>query len=138
MSGHKQSKRGKNDRSDALAGLQLQKRSTSKTHYLKVAGISAASGKLGAIISECGFAQIKAQHGEPEAFLGHIPEMCVGFMFTGIFSILLVPETKGRSLDEEELSKAKAKCGRTNENTVISTPPPLFLRLVQWAAAYTL
>ncbi|KIK56555.1 hypothetical protein GYMLUDRAFT_204732 [Collybiopsis luxurians FD-317 M1] len=93
-----------------------------------VHGISAASGKLGAIIAECGFAQIKAQHGESEAFLGHILEICAFFMLTGIFSTLLVPETKGRSLDEEELSKAKEKGGRTNENAAISTPPPLSLR----------
>lgn len=84
-------------------------------------GISAASGKLGAVVAQVGFARLKDIHGT-NAFVGH---MCVSihlswhlsiyllnffsslsleifafFMLTGIFSTLLIPETKGRTLEE--------------------------------------
>ena len=84
-------------------------------------GISAASGKLGAVIAQVGFARLKDIHG-PNAFVGHmyvfprfLPhtkrpltfeflsrslETFAFFMLTGFFSTLLIPETKGRSLEE--------------------------------------
>ncbi|KAG8900470.1 Inorganic phosphate transporter pho84 [Tulasnella sp. 403] len=62
-------------------------------------GISAASGKLGAIVAQVGFARLKDIHG-PGKFIKHILELFALFMLTGIFSTLLVPETKGKTLEE--------------------------------------
>jgi PHS family inorganic phosphate transporter-like MFS transporter len=62
-------------------------------------GISAASGKLGAIVAQVGFAQLK-DIGGTNKFVKHILEIFALFMLTGIFSTLLLPETKGRTLEE--------------------------------------
>ncbi|KAI0346286.1 phosphate transporter [Trametopsis cervina] len=62
-------------------------------------GISAASGKLGAVVAQVGFARLKDIHGTNK-FVGHILEIFAFFMLTGIFSTLLIPETKGLSLEE--------------------------------------
>ncbi|GJF00063.1 Inorganic phosphate transporter [Phanerochaete sordida] len=62
-------------------------------------GISAASGKLGAVIAQVGFARLKNIHGT-NAFIGHILEIFAFFMLTGIFSTLLIPETKQKTLEE--------------------------------------
>ncbi|KIY66419.1 inorganic phosphate transporter [Cylindrobasidium torrendii FP15055 ss-10] len=70
------------------------------TRYRSTAhGISAASGKLGAIVAQVGFARLKNIHGK-DKFLNHILEIFAFFMMTGIFSTLLLPETMGRSLEE--------------------------------------
>jgi PHS family inorganic phosphate transporter-like MFS transporter len=75
------------------------------TRYRSTAhGISAASGKLGAIVAQVGFAQLK-DIGGTNKFVKHILEIFAFFMLTGIFSTLLLPETKGKSL--EELSNEK-------------------------------
>jgi len=73
------------------------------TRYRSTAhGISAASGKLGAIIAQVGFARLIDIGGPTggNAFLKHILEIFAFFMLTGIFSTLLIPETKQRSLEE--------------------------------------
>lgn len=62
-------------------------------------GISAASGKLGAIIAQVGFARLKDRGGTNQ-WINHILEIFAAFMLTGIFSTLLLPETKHRSLEE--------------------------------------
>ncbi|KAJ7931382.1 major facilitator superfamily domain-containing protein [Mycena leptocephala] len=67
-------------------------------------GISAASGKLGAIVAQVGFSQL-INIGGPNAFVKHILQILAFFMLTGIFSTLLLPETKQQSL--EELSNEK-------------------------------
>ncbi|KIY66544.1 phosphate permease [Cylindrobasidium torrendii FP15055 ss-10] len=70
------------------------------TRYRSTAhGISAASGKLGAIVAQVGFAQLKDIGGTGK-FVKHILEIFALFMLTGIFSTLLIPETKGKSLEE--------------------------------------
>ncbi|KAJ8521095.1 hypothetical protein ONZ45_g2139 [Pleurotus djamor] len=70
------------------------------TRYRSTAhGISAASGKLGAIIAQVGFARLK-DIGGPNKFVKHILEIFALFMLTGIGSTLLIPETKGKSLEE--------------------------------------
>ncbi|KAG0692398.1 major facilitator superfamily domain-containing protein [Suillus ampliporus] len=61
-------------------------------------GISAATGKLGAVISQVGFAQL-INIGGPNQFVKHIMEIFAAFMLTGIFSTLLIPETKQRTLE---------------------------------------
>jgi len=62
-------------------------------------GISAASGKLGAIIAQVGFARLKDIGGKDQ-FIDHIFQIFAGFMFTGLMSTFLLPETKGKSLEE--------------------------------------
>ncbi|KAJ3877204.1 major facilitator superfamily domain-containing protein [Lentinula edodes] len=70
------------------------------TRYRSTAhGISAASGKLGAIVAQVGFTQLE-NIGGSNAFVGHILEIFALFMLTGIFSTLLLPESKGKSLEE--------------------------------------
>ncbi|KAG6894509.1 hypothetical protein C0992_005791 [Termitomyces sp. T32_za158] len=70
------------------------------TRYRSTAhGISAASGKLGAIVAQVGFAQLK-DIGGTNHFVKHILEIFAFFMLTGIFSTFLVPETKGLSLEK--------------------------------------
>jgi PHS family inorganic phosphate transporter-like MFS transporter len=65
-------------------------------------GISAASGKLGAIVAQVGFSRLKDIGGKPGkgAFVKHILEIFALFMLTGIFSTIILPETKGLSLEE--------------------------------------
>ncbi|KAG0144984.1 hypothetical protein CROQUDRAFT_94443 [Cronartium quercuum f. sp. fusiforme G11] len=62
-------------------------------------GISAASGKLGAIVAQVGFARLKDIGGKDQ-FIDHIFEIFAGFMFTGLLTSFLVPETKGKTLEE--------------------------------------
>jgi len=62
-------------------------------------GICAASGKLGAIVAQVGFAQLR-NIGGPNHFVKHILEIFALFMLTGIGSTLLLPETKGKTLEE--------------------------------------
>ncbi|KAG2035856.1 phosphate transporter [Suillus americanus] len=70
------------------------------TRYRSTAhGISAASGKLGAVIAQVGFAQL-VNIGGTGKFINHIMEIFAFFMLTGIFSTLLIPETKQRSLED--------------------------------------
>ncbi|KAF7312350.1 Inorganic phosphate transporter [Mycena indigotica] len=70
------------------------------TRYRSTAhGISAASGKLGAIVAQVGFSRLR-DIGGTDKFVKHILEIFAAFMLTGIFSTLLVPETKQLSLEE--------------------------------------
>jgi PHS family inorganic phosphate transporter-like MFS transporter len=70
------------------------------TRYRSTAhGISAASGKFGAVIAQVGFQRLR-NIGGSNKFIGHILEMFAFFMLTGIFSTLLLPETMGRTLED--------------------------------------
>jgi PHS family inorganic phosphate transporter-like MFS transporter len=70
------------------------------TRYRSTAhGISAASGKLGAIVAQVGFSKL-ANIGGTNVFVKHILEIFAFFMLTGVFSTLLLPETKGKTLEE--------------------------------------
>jgi PHS family inorganic phosphate transporter-like MFS transporter len=70
------------------------------TRYRSTAhGISAASGKLGAIVAQVGFARLK-DIGGTNKWVKHILELFAFFMMTGIFSTLLLPETKQKTLEE--------------------------------------
>jgi MFS transporter, PHS family, inorganic phosphate transporter len=51
-------------------------------------GITAAIGELGAVVAQVGFAHLKKTHGPNRIFV-----------FTGVFSTILLPETKGVSLE---------------------------------------
>jgi len=69
------------------------------TRYRSTAhGISAASGKLGAVVAQVAFQWLK-DIGGSNAFLNHILQIFAVFMLTGIFSTLLIPETNQRTLE---------------------------------------
>ncbi|GAB5590016.1 hypothetical protein Unana1_04916 [Umbelopsis nana] len=73
------------------------------TRYRSTAhGICAASGKVGAIVSQVAFGLLK-DIGGTNNWIDHLLEIFAFFMLTGIFSSLLIPETKGKSLEELSL-----------------------------------
>jgi len=62
-------------------------------------GISAASGKAGAILAAQGFSVLKDIGGK-NVFLPQLLGIFSAFMFAGLVSTFLIPETKGKSLEE--------------------------------------
>lgn len=62
-------------------------------------GIAAGSGKLGAIIAQVGFSQIK-DHGGPNKGIPTLLKIFALFMFIGLLVTFLIPETKGKTLEE--------------------------------------
>ncbi|KAJ5726850.1 phosphate:H+ symporter [Penicillium malachiteum] len=75
------------------------------TRYRSTAhGICAAAGKIGAIIAQCVFGPL-VNKGAPKGstnspWLNNVMKIFCLFMFCGIFTSLLIPETKRLSLDE--------------------------------------
>lgn len=74
------------------------------TRYRSTAhGISAACGKVGAIVAQTCIGTL-VNHGcspkEPNCFLPHVMQIFALFMLLGIFTSLLVPETKRKTLEE--------------------------------------
>jgi PHS family inorganic phosphate transporter-like MFS transporter len=67
-------------------------------------GISAASGKVGAIIAQCVFGPLITRGATPGStatpWLKHVMQIFALFMLCGIFTTLLIPETKRMSLEE--------------------------------------
>ncbi|KAL6249987.1 acid phosphatase pho5 [Rhinocladiella similis] len=67
-------------------------------------GLSAASGKVGAIIAQCVFGPLKTKghptKDNPTPWVNHIMEIFALFMLCGIFTTLLIPETKRKTLEE--------------------------------------
>ena len=70
-------------------------------------GISAASGKVGAIIAQVVFGPLRVRGAKKGAtgrgaspWLNHVMEIFALFMFCGIFTTLLIPETKRKTLEE--------------------------------------
>ncbi|KAF8121809.1 major facilitator superfamily domain-containing protein [Boletus edulis] len=93
------------------------------TRYRSTAhGISAASGKLGAVVAQLGFGQL-INIGGTNKFIQHIMEIFAFFMLTGIFSTLLIPETKQKTL--EDLSNENQET--TAESLAVSD-----WRIVEW------
>ncbi|RKP11047.1 phosphate:H+ symporter [Thamnocephalis sphaerospora] len=70
------------------------------TRYRSTAhGISAAMGKLGAIVAQVGFSQLKDIGGKGE----FVPELIIifaVFMFIGLLFTFFIPETAGKTLEE--------------------------------------
>lgn len=67
-------------------------------------GISAASGKVGAIIAQCVFGPLRSR-GAPAGstaspWLNHVMEIFALFMLCGAGTTLLIPETKRKTLEE--------------------------------------
>jgi PHS family inorganic phosphate transporter-like MFS transporter len=67
-------------------------------------GLSAASGKVGAIIAQVVIGPLrirgKPTTANPSPWLNHVLEIFALFMFLGIFTSLLIPETKRKTLEQ--------------------------------------
>jgi PHS family inorganic phosphate transporter-like MFS transporter len=70
-------------------------------------GISAASGKVGAIIAQVVFGPLRTRGAKPSAtgtaaspWLNHVMQIFALFMLCGVFTSLLIPETKRKTLEE--------------------------------------
>lgn len=66
-------------------------------------GISAASGKIGAIIAQVAIGTLRtrgATKENPNPWLNHVMEIYALFMLVGIFTTLLIPETKQITLEQ--------------------------------------
>ncbi|KAK5061560.1 acid phosphatase pho5 [Exophiala bonariae] len=67
-------------------------------------GLSAASGKVGAIIAQVVFGPLRtkghATTDNPSPWLNHVMQIFALFMLCGIFTTLLIPETKRKTLEE--------------------------------------
>ncbi|CCX32773.1 major facilitator superfamily domain-containing protein [Pyronema domesticum] len=66
-------------------------------------GISAASGKVGAIIAQVLIGPLRVRGKTPtndSPWLNHVMQIFAAFMFAGIFTTLLIPETKRKTLEE--------------------------------------
>lgn len=76
------------------------------TRYRSTAhGISAASGKIGAIIAQTALGTLidhncKKDHKKTNCWLPHVMQIFALFMLCGIFSSLLIPETKRKTLEQ--------------------------------------
>ncbi|KAF9210915.1 Inorganic phosphate transporter pho84 [Podila verticillata] len=77
-------------------------------------GIAAGSGKLGAIIAQVGFSALK-DRGGPNAFIPQLLQIFALFMFVGLLVTFLIPETKGKTL--EELSNEDAYVDQSQSNS---------------------
>jgi MFS transporter, PHS family, inorganic phosphate transporter len=67
-------------------------------------GISAASGKIGSIIAQTAIAPLRTRGAPPGSsdspWLNHVMEIYALFMLLGVFTTLLIPETKRKTLEE--------------------------------------
>jgi PHS family inorganic phosphate transporter-like MFS transporter len=68
-------------------------------------GISAASGKIGSIIAQGAISPLRTRGAKKGAanqnpWLNHVMQIFAAFMFAGIFTTLLIPETKRRTLED--------------------------------------
>ena len=67
-------------------------------------GISAASGKIGSIIAQVLIGPLRTRGAKPGSgdspWLNHVMQIYAAFMFAGIFTSLLVPETKRKTLEQ--------------------------------------
>jgi len=67
-------------------------------------GISAASGKVGAIIAQALIGPLRTRGAKPGSsdspWLNHVLQIFALFMFLGIFTTLLIPETKRKTLEQ--------------------------------------
>ncbi|CAO2658579.1 Nn.00g063020.m01.CDS01 [Neocucurbitaria sp. VM-36] len=66
-------------------------------------GISAGSGKIGSIIAQGAIAPLRTRGATAKSaspWLNHVMQIFSAFMFAGIFTTLLIPETKRRTLED--------------------------------------
>lgn len=93
-------------------------------------GISAATGKLGAIIAQCVFGPLVhrgAKKGSSDSpWLNHVMEIFGAFMFCGILTSLLIPETKRQTLESlsgENIAAPQSDAGQGGEEA-LDVPDP--------------
>ena len=82
-------------------------------------GIAAASGKAGAILAAHGFSILKDTWGIPTLLY-----VFSGFMFLGLLTTFMIPETKGKTLEELEnqfIFTANAKLEKTRDKPQINS-----------------
>ncbi|SCV03793.1 LANO_0G06282g1_1 [Lachancea nothofagi CBS 11611] len=95
-------------------------------------GISAASGKIGAIIAQTALGTLIdhncAKDGKAAGcWLPHVMEIFALFMFCGIFSTLLIPETKRKTLEQiceeyhDEIDSSKYASGQSGDSSHTET-----------------
>jgi len=67
-------------------------------------GISAAAGKVGAIIAQCLIGPLRTKGTvtatNTSPWLNHVMQIFAVFMFAGVFTTLLIPETKRKTLED--------------------------------------
>ncbi|KAG0041681.1 Inorganic phosphate transporter pho84, partial [Gryganskiella cystojenkinii] len=63
-------------------------------------GIAAGSGKLGAIAAQVGFSRLKDHGGVVNSWIPQLLQIFALFMFIGLLATFLIPETKGKTLEE--------------------------------------
>lgn len=66
-------------------------------------GISAASGKIGSIIAQVLIGPLRTRGATPtnkSPWLNHVMEIYALFMLCGVFTTLLIPETKRKTLEQ--------------------------------------
>jgi PHS family inorganic phosphate transporter-like MFS transporter len=68
-------------------------------------GISAGMGKIGSIIAQGAIAPLRTRghktgQADKSPWLNHVMQIFSAFMFAGIFTTLLIPETKRRTLED--------------------------------------
>lgn len=66
-------------------------------------GVSAASGKVGAIIAQVLIGPLRTRGATADnasPWLNHVMQIYALFMFLGIFTTLLIPETKRKTLEQ--------------------------------------
>jgi PHS family inorganic phosphate transporter-like MFS transporter len=67
-------------------------------------GISAASGKIGSIIAQVLIGPLRTRGAKPGSsdspWLNHVMQIYSAFMFAGIFTSLLIPEPKRKTLEQ--------------------------------------
>lgn len=86
---------GPNTTSFVIPGEVFTTRFRSTAH-----GISAASGKLGSVITQVGFLQMKDSFGGKDSGIPVLLGIFSFFMFIGLLFTFFIPETKGKSLEE--------------------------------------
>lgn len=97
------------------------------TRYRSTAhGISAASGKVGAIIAQTALGTLinyKCGEDEPNCWLPHVMEIFALFMLVGLFVSFLIPETKRKTLEQlceeyhDEIDISKASQTRSSDSS---------------------
>jgi len=94
-------------------------------------GISAASGKLGAVIAQAAIAPLRVRGAKKGAtgraaspWLPHVLEIFALFMFLGIFTSLLIPETARKTLEDLNGEEAVNRPAELVEDEKRATPEP--------------
>ncbi|CAB4433416.1 unnamed protein product [Rhizophagus irregularis] len=91
-------------------------------------GISAASGKLGAIISQFVFLKLKDIGGKNQS-VNHLFKFFGFFTFIGFLFTLLIPETKGLTLEELSNEKKIIHIDKDTKDIIIDDPTILSSRI---------